>query len=69
MDFWREICITRASYRGGPWIWDFFGPWNGTSEAPPRRQTLENQRALHHLSGFQIGSCVSKAVRDTKFYF
>jgi hypothetical protein len=19
MDFWREICITRASYRGGPW--------------------------------------------------
>jgi hypothetical protein len=27
MDFWREICITRASYRGGPWIRDFFGPW------------------------------------------
>ena len=26
MDFWREICITCASYRGGPWIRDFFGP-------------------------------------------
>ncbi len=36
MDFWRQICNTWASFRGGPWILDFFGPWNGTSEGPKK---------------------------------
>ncbi len=64
MDFWREICITRASYRGGPWIRDLFGPWNGTSEVSAiwaqksRVMHISRQKAITSRSIKKTGALV-----------